>query len=413
MNTKKILLIQHLNFLNGSGGTEKICSFLANGFTHHNFEVSIATNQNISGKPMFYIDKNVKIYNIYSDSVKQESYKELYNYDGYNPLKWLYYKIKKKQNKSFNRKLRKRFKNEEELYKYNLHQRANAWSSFIKELNPDYIITMSIGSLVEISYKNEYNIPIINSVNGRPDYDYTDLLWYRSPVEMNLLVNSYKKIDKIQVLFDSYHEYLPKTFAGKVETIPNPVAQFQSNDIVNYDIEKEKYTIINVASLNNSCKQQNVAITIFAKLADKYPNWNMVFWGVGNDLEQLEQQIEDLNLTERVHLKGFTQNPIEELKKSDIFIFPSKYEGFPLALTEAMSVGLASIGFKTCSGVNELLVHNTNGFLAQDENQMLDCLEELIVDVNLRKRIGLEAHKSMKQYDEKQVLEKWLELIKK
>ena len=49
----KILLIQHLYFLNGSGGTEKICTFLANGFDGLGHEVEIATCQNIKGRPVF------------------------------------------------------------------------------------------------------------------------------------------------------------------------------------------------------------------------------------------------------------------------------------------------------------------------------------------------------------------------
>lgn len=57
----KILLVQHLNFINGSGGTEKICSFLANDFALNGHEVEIATNQDISGKPVFPLHGNIKV----------------------------------------------------------------------------------------------------------------------------------------------------------------------------------------------------------------------------------------------------------------------------------------------------------------------------------------------------------------
>ncbi len=61
----KILLIQHLYFLNGIGGTEKICSILANILSANGYEVEIATNENVVGKPVFTLDKSVRVTNIY------------------------------------------------------------------------------------------------------------------------------------------------------------------------------------------------------------------------------------------------------------------------------------------------------------------------------------------------------------
>lgn len=60
----KILIIQVRGFLNGSGGTEKICCYLANNLVKNNFEVEIATNENTSGNPFFPLDEEVRITNI-------------------------------------------------------------------------------------------------------------------------------------------------------------------------------------------------------------------------------------------------------------------------------------------------------------------------------------------------------------
>lgn len=407
----KILIIQHLNFINGSGGTEKIASFLANGFYENQHQVEIATNQDISGNPIFPLEKGIKVSNIFSSDILQKSLRPIYNYERKNPFLWIRHKVAKKQAKSFNKDLLKKMSGEEGLFKFNLNERAKAWKKYILSTNPDLIITMSVGTLLEITFNNELNIPIVNSVNGRPDYDYTDILWYRSKIEMSLLEESYSKLSAIQVLFKSYKDYLPKTFLGKSQVIPNPVFQVNEDEIVVHENNKERYKITNIASLGISCKQQDVAISVFSKLAKKYPNWDLYFWGTGNDKELLQSQIFELNLQDRVFLMGFTADPIQKLRESDIFIFPSKYEGFPLALSEAMSVGLPCVGFQTCSGVNELIENNVTGFLSTDADEMQNHLEKLILDSQLRSYLGKNAHEYMARFNSEFVLGKWLELV--
>ena len=407
----KILIIQTQGFLNGSGGTEKIGCFLANNLANNNFEVEIATNENTNGKPLFQLSESIKITNIFNEQIVQKRILNVHNYKGENPIFWFYYKIVKKYKKIYNKALLKKMGGNDELNKFNLYNRSKAWQSFILKSNPHLIITMTISSLLEITFRNKYNIPIINSVNGRPDYDYSDLLWYRSKSEMQLLMDSYKSLSGIQVLFENYKDFLPNTFIGKAITIPNPVFQVNDSEIVNRFEEKEKFKIINVASLVTSCKQQNSAISVFSGLANRYPNWELNFWGIGNDMVLLQNQVNTLGLQDRVFFNGFTDNPIEKLQESDIFIFPSKYEGFPLALVEAMSVGLPCIGFESCSGVNELIEHNTNGFLVKNENEMQDALEALMNNNDLRKQMGVNAHQLVKKYNERDVIIKWIDFI--
>lgn len=133
--------------------------------------------------------------------------------------------------------------------------------------------------------------------------------------------------------------------------------------------------------------------------------------GIGPDFDRLNTQICDLGLAERVFLRGFTDDPLIKMRDADIFIFPSKYEGFGLALAEAMSIGLPSIGFSTCSGVNELIKHSQNGFLALDEQQMALYLEQLIMDPSLRSRLGVQSNLAMKAYSFENMAKGWLNLV--
>ncbi|EEI92631.1 hypothetical protein HMPREF0765_1723 [Sphingobacterium spiritivorum ATCC 33300] len=99
------------------------------------------------------------------------------------------------------------------------------------------------------------------------------------------------------------------------------------------------------------------------------------------------------------------------MKNADIFIFPSKYEGFGLALGEAMSAGLPSLAFRSCSGVNELIDNGKTGFLAENSLHMKQQLEQLIQSAELRASIGQQAHEAMKEYDPDSILEAWKNMI--
>lgn len=407
----KILLIQHLYFLNGIGGTEKICSILANILSGNGYEVEIATNENVVGKPVFTLDKSVRVTNIYDVNLEQKEEIPLYNYKGRNPFLWIKYKIEKKYAKWYNRRLIRRMGGEDKLYQYNLRNRAIAWKSYIDRVKPNLIITMSIGSLLEITFENTFSVPIIDSVNGRPDYDYSNVLGGRKSYLVDLLTMSFSKLDGIQILFDSYRKFLPDNFAGECRVITNPIDEVSDTDLVRHSNEKSRFKIVHIGRLDTACKQQHIAIDILANLAEKYPTWDLEFWGIGNDVERLKLQILELGLSKRIFLRGFTEDPIAKMKDADIFIFPSKYEGFGLALAEAMSVGLPSIGFGTCSGVNELIKHGENGFLANDKMEMQLYLEQLMNDSALRQQMGTAGNKMMRKYSLDSMAAGWLGLI--
>lgn len=407
----KILFVQHLYFINGTGGTEKICSFLANNFVKNGHQVEIATNENVSGKAVFKLEEQVRVTNIYDAALHQKELIPIINYIGKNPFLWLTNKIKKKYAKAYNALLKKRMKGEENLFIYNLTYRAKAWKNYIDQVKPDLIITMSIGSLLEITYQNDLNVPIIDSVNGRPDYDFTNIFGGRKAFEVRLLEESFQNLAGIQILFDSYRNYLPSSFKGEVVVIPNPVSK-NLQQVDHFEI-KERYKIIHIARLDTGCKQQHLAIDCFSRLAHKYMHWDFELWGVGPDWSRLEKQISDLKMKNRIFLKGFTESPIVKMSEADLFIFPSKYEGFPLSLTEAMSVGLPCLGFKSCSGVNELIKHHETGFLAEDIDEMTSLLDKLMGDAHLRDHLGTNAKKAVEVFSESKVLHDWNEFVMK
>jgi glycosyltransferase involved in cell wall biosynthesis len=97
---------------------------------------------------------------------------------------------------------------------------------------------------------------------------------------------------------------------------------------------------------------------------------------------------------------------------SDIFAFPSAFEGFPLAMTEAMSAGLPVVAYKTCLAVNELIVDKADGVLVEEGVEPLaEGLRILMSSQELRVKMGKAAHDAMKQYSPQKIWDKWEKVL--
>lgn len=404
----KILIAQNRGLAGGVGGTEKVCISLANYLAEKGHQVIVVSNEKNQAAPFFKIDPKVKLVNLYTPENAGIEKQQIEKYRGKNLLRKLKYKTHKVLVKLYNL-YNSKGKSVEEIFYHNLQIKSRVWKKFIDGTVPDVVVTMSISTLLEISYQQKYDMPIIDSVNGRPDYDYSDILWYRADYEMRELRNSYKALTAIQVLFDSYKNFLPPEFKGKAEVIPNVVPQMPARKFE----AKQGGEIVNISSLVTNCKHQDLAINAFAKIAQKYSGWKLNFYGKGDDFAYLQQLIEKLGMAQQISLCGVTDEPLEKLQQADIFVFPSRYEGFPLALTEAMSTGLACIGLESCSGTNEIIRDGENGFLTKDSLESFSgALEKLMQSRELRQKLGTQAQEDMKAYQADAIWAKWEDLIK-
>ena len=101
-------------------------------------------------------------------------------------------------------------------------------------------------------------------------------------------------------------------------------------------------------------------------LADQ--GWRVVILGEGEDRKALAQLSDDLGLSGSVEMPGHVSDVAGWIARSRIFALPSRYEGFPNALLEAMHLGTASVSFDCPSGPRDLIEHGVNGLLIQAED---------------------------------------------
>lgn len=131
----------------------------------------------------------------------------------------------------------------------------------------------------------------------------------------------------------------------------------------------------------------------FAAIADVHPDWTLAIHGEGSCRAELEQQRDRLGLGGRVDFPGWTRPIWPVLTASDLFVLPSRYEGFPSALLEAMSAGLPCIAFDCPHGPAEVIRDGVDGLLvpADDTAALAAALDRCLRDPQLRSSLGSRA----------------------
>lgn len=132
--------------------------------------------------------------------------------------------------------------------------------------------------------------------------------------------------------------------------------------------------------------------------------------GQGMLRDELQKLAESQGVSQWVHFLGFQKQVPEILAAADFFLMPSRYEGFPIALLEAMALGKPIIA-AAVNGIPEALRDGSNGLLipADDPGALAEALRVLLSDPERARRLGLAAQET---YREKFTLERCCESIR-
>lgn len=149
------------------------------------------------------------------------------------------------------------------------------------------------------------------------------------------------------------------------------------------------------------------------EIAKKFKNnKDIIFlWiGDGDDKGFLEKKAKDENVN--ILFTGFTKEIPLYLSATDIYLSTSRWEGLPYALIEAQSLGIPIIATNVI-GNNEVVVNNQNGFLFENENEAVKCINRLIEDKQLYKNFSNRAKSNFKDKFDIQIMIEKIEKIYK
>ena len=136
-------------------------------------------------------------------------------------------------------------------------------------------------------------------------------------------------------------------------------------------------------------KGYDIAIPAFAKLIGMgYSNIRWYVLGDGNERRRLERLITKLGLDGKFVLLGSRPNPLPYVAEADIYVQPSRFEGFPLTLQEALVLGKPCLT-TNFEGVSDLLESGKNAMIITlSIDNIVKVLAELIDNEELRNRIA-------------------------
>jgi glycosyltransferase involved in cell wall biosynthesis len=146
----------------------------------------------------------------------------------------------------------------------------------------------------------------------------------------------------------------------------------------------------------------------------QHPHAKAVICGDGPLKAQLELLISQNALTDQVKLLGSVDDLSEIYSVADIFVLPSRSEGLPLALLEAMASGLPVIATRV-QGVGEVVDDGIHGLLVplEDPDALGEAITKLVSDPESRHNMGVAAQlRVMQNYTTERMCERYLDLIR-
>ncbi|GLI55151.1 N-acetylgalactosamine-N,N'-diacetylbacillosaminyl-diphospho-undecaprenol 4-alpha-N-acetylgalactosaminyltransferase [Propionigenium maris DSM 9537] len=167
----------------------------------------------------------------------------------------------------------------------------------------------------------------------------------------------YKRADKIIAISEDMREGMEELLGRRVEKINNPydIEMMEAKGMEEVtELPKGRRYIISVGSLIPLKRGEDV-IEGYSKIANRYPDYDLVILGDGSERKNLEELTKILGLEGRVHFLGRVENPFKYLKRSEIFVMASESEGFPNVLIEAMACGCQVVASDCISGPREII----------------------------------------------------------
>ena len=177
-------------------------------------------------------------------------------------------------------------------------------------------------------------------------------------------------------------------------------------------IKNDPFTILSMGRLIFE-KGFDILVKAFAQLKRSYPNSQLIILGEGNERNKLENLIKDLNLEDSIHIPGRLKDPFQTLKNADVFVLPSRTEGFGNVLIEAMACGVPVISTNCPGGPREIIMDGETGILVETENadHLTNAIKDLLDNANKRKFLAENALTSINKFDLQNIIDSWEEVI--
>ena len=221
---------------------------------------------------------------------------------------------------------------------------------------------------------------------------------------MAQLDKNVKRLDRFVVLTHEDATYWKGM--TNLTVIPNPITINQGQHT-----NGQSKQVIAVGRYTNQ-KGFDLLISAWKTVNKKHPDWILNIYGGGNK-DAYQNQVDEVGVTNVIKCNGPVSNIAEKYQESSIFVLSSRFEGLPLVLMEAMSIGLPPIAFTCPCGPRDIIHDGEDGILCENGNieQLAEGICQLIENEQLRQEMGQKAAQNIQRYTIDNIMKQWDKLF--
>ncbi len=280
--------------------------------------------------------------------------------------------------------------------------RVSALRRHLRQISPDAIVSfLGATNIITIAAARDLPARLVISERNDPGRQKLDEPWQTlRPIVYALAdvvtANSHGALECMR-------EYCPPE---KLAYLPNPVVAAEGAG------SARAKAILFLARLVPQ-KAPEVLVDAFATFARENPEWTLHLAGDGPMQTELIERVGHLGIADRVTFHGLVKDPSALLTSSRIFVLPSRFEGTPNSLLEAMAAGLACIVTDASPGPLNLVEHGVSGLVVRtdDADDLSKALQRLARDEDLCSKLAAAARDRTRSFRLENVAQEWMRLM--
>jgi glycosyltransferase involved in cell wall biosynthesis len=288
-------------------------------------------------------------------------------------------------------------------------RRVAALRRVIRRIGPDVVLSMmsTPNVVLALASRGVNGLCAVGSEHCFPPKFPLGPIWER------LRRVLYGRLSAVAALTGEGAEWIKAhTSAARVPVIPNPVSWPLQDGAPRVDphtcCRSGRRILLAVGRLSPE-KNFDTLIRVFAQLARRHPEWDLVILGEGPQRSRLEACVREEGVAGRVFLPGVVGNVGHWYGHADLFVLSSLFEGFPNALAEALVHGLPAVSVDCDTGPRDIVRHGVDGLLVPpgDAGALQAALEQTMADSELRERLAFSAYEARTRFSVERIADMW------
>lgn len=245
-------------------------------------------------------------------------------------------------------------------------KRLRRLSSLLEQEKPDVLVGFGVAANILMLMSGFSGLKICTEHNIK---SVENKQWGFYGKIYNILMRYfYKKADVVVALTDAMKIDLQDSYkipSDKIQVIPNPILKDdiiakskELNTKIDELIRDDDFCLLCLGA-SEERKGHFQLLTILPSLLEINKKIKIIFLGgKGSDSDRMKSYIAEYKLEDNILFVDFDVNPYTWIKRADLMLMPSYYEGFPMSILESLALGTPVIATNCISGPKEILAEN-------------------------------------------------------